>query len=56
MQLRFHLLNLAHLETNKKNSSCAYTQKIVKLAKMLKNFGHVVFTVSKVPMLSATNL
>lgn len=43
MQLRFHLLGLAHLETNKKNSSCAYTQKIVKLAKMLKSFGHIVY-------------
>lgn len=41
--LRFHLLSLAHLETHKKNSSCAYTQKIVKLAKMLKSLGHTVY-------------
>lgn len=41
--MRFHLLGLAHLETHRKNSSCAYTQKIIKLAKILKNYGHTVF-------------
>lgn len=42
-QLRFHLLGLAHLETHKNNSSCAYTQKIIKLAKMIKDYGHTVY-------------
>lgn len=42
-KLRFHLLGLAHLETHKRNSSCAYTQKIIKLAKMLKDNGHTVY-------------
>lgn len=42
-KLRFHLLGLAHLETHKRNSSCAYTQKIVKLAKMIKDYGHTVY-------------
>ncbi|MPM01901.1 D-inositol-3-phosphate glycosyltransferase [bioreactor metagenome] len=42
-KLRFHLLGLAHLETHKRNSSCAYTQKIIKLAKMIKKFGHTVY-------------
>jgi glycosyltransferase involved in cell wall biosynthesis len=42
-KLRFHLLGLAHLETNKDNSSCAYTQKIVKLAKMIKEYGHTIY-------------
>ena len=42
-ELRFHLLGLAHLETHKRNSSCAYTQKIIKLADMLKKNGHTVY-------------
>jgi glycosyltransferase involved in cell wall biosynthesis len=41
--LRFHLLGLAHLETNRKNSACAYTQKIIKLSKMLKKYGHTIY-------------
>jgi len=42
-RLRFHLLGLAHLQTTKENSSCAYTQKIIKLSKMLKSKGHIVY-------------
>ena len=42
-KLRFHYLGLAHLETHKKNSSCAYTQKIIKLAKMIKDYGHTLY-------------
>ena len=41
--MRFHLLGLAHLETKRENSSCAYTQKIIKLADMLKSYGHTVY-------------
>ena len=55
--LRFHLLGLAHLETNRKNSACAYTQKIIKLSKMLKKYGHTIyFYGSKDPMFYAMNL
>jgi len=42
-KLRFHLLGLAHLETHTWNSSCAYTQKIIKLAKMIKEYGHTIY-------------
>jgi len=42
-KLRFHLLGLAHLETHKRNSACAYTQKVVKLAKMIKDHGHTLY-------------
>jgi glycosyltransferase involved in cell wall biosynthesis len=42
-KMRFHLLGLAHLTTARKNSACAYTQKIVKLAKMLKEKGHTIY-------------
>jgi glycosyltransferase involved in cell wall biosynthesis len=42
-QLRFHLLGLAHLATHKNNSACAYTQKIVKLARIIKSYGHMLY-------------
>ena len=37
-----HLLGLAHIPTRKEYSSCAYTQKLVKIVKMLKSLGHTV--------------
>lgn len=40
--LRFHLLGLAHLPTHVYYSPCAYTQKVVKMAAMLKDLGHEV--------------
>lgn len=40
---RFHLLGLAHTKTSKEFASCAYTQKIFKMGKMLTDLGHIVF-------------
>jgi hypothetical protein len=40
---RFHLLGLAHLPTSREFSLCAYTQKVIKLARMLKALDHQVF-------------
>lgn len=39
----FHLLGLAHLPTSRHYSSCAFTQKNIKLAKMLCDVGHKVY-------------
>lgn len=40
---RLHLLGLSHLPVSEKYHLCAYTQKIVKLSKMLLSLGHEVF-------------
>lgn len=42
-KLTFHLLGLAHIKTTRENSSCAYTQKIIKLADMIKSYGHKIY-------------
>jgi glycosyltransferase involved in cell wall biosynthesis len=42
-KFRFHLLGLSHLPTSRKYNACAFTQKNVKLAKMLVEAGHEVF-------------
>ena len=42
MPFRFHLLGLAHLPTHPSVSACAYTQKVIKLARMLRQLGHAV--------------
>ncbi len=39
----FHLIGLVHLPTARKYTSCAFTQKNVKLAKMLVGLGHTVY-------------
>lgn len=40
--MRFHLLGLAHLPVSERYMACAFTQKIVKLSKMLLSLGHEV--------------
>lgn len=40
---RFHLLGLAHTKTNKDFIACAFTQKVLKMGKMLTNLGHTVY-------------
>ncbi len=39
---RFHLLGLVHLPVSERYAGCAFTQKIVKLSKMMLSLGHEV--------------
>lgn len=40
---RFHIPGLLHLPVSPRYTSCAYTQKIIKLSKMLMSLGHEVY-------------
>lgn len=42
LHMRFHVLGLPHTVTSKEFLPCAYTQKVVKFAKMMTDRGHVV--------------
>ena len=42
-RFRMHLLGLAHVPSNKAISACAYTQKAIKLSRMLLDMGHEVY-------------
>ncbi len=40
----FHLPGLPHIATNKNEAlACAFSQKVIKMAKMLKSLGHTVY-------------
>lgn len=42
-KMRFHLLGLVHLPISRRFMGCAFTQKIVKLSRMLLSLGHEVY-------------
>jgi len=42
----FHVVSLPHTQTTAEYVSCAYTQKVIKFSKMMKDLGHTVYVYS----------
>lgn len=42
MNFTFHILGVPHTVTNQEDTSCAYTQNLIKFGKMMTNHGHTV--------------
>lgn len=47
--MRFHVLGLPHTSFSELDVGCAYTQKLVKFAKMMMSLGHEVFLYGNLP-------
>src|ERR1700677_520706 len=43
MRFRFHVVSLPHTQTTKEYTACAYTMKVVKFCRMMKDLGHEVY-------------
>lgn len=44
--MRFHLVALPHTNVNTEHTACAFNQKVLKFARMMKGLGHEVFLYS----------
>lgn len=42
----FHVVSLPHTQTTPEYVSCAYTQKVIKFSRMMKDLGHTVYVYS----------
>lgn len=43
MNYRLHVISLAHTQTTQEYLCCAYTQKVIKFCKMMKDMGNTVY-------------
>src|ERR1700677_4564277 len=43
MRFRFHVVSLPHTQTTSEYVACAYTMKVIKFCRMMKDLGHEVY-------------